>query len=199
VLALPDIASAQVFGARGLIAGMRTTTGTDQADLRLSGSALGFEGGAGIGPAALTLRYTEGTVRNDSAAIEREFVEGDLMLWARPFRWAALGGGPHIRSFVATGSTERWLFWEVRARTVAALLPDVLSAYLEGWLVVSGDVDVPEPFDSGRGLEGGLELSVGRLPVALRLRYRAERIGLGDGTRRETTEHVMLGVGLGRL
>jgi hypothetical protein len=195
---VPGLASAQVVGARGLIAGMRTTTATAAADLRLSGSAFGFEGGIGLGPAALTLRYLEGSVRNDSAAIERDFAEGDLTLWARPFRWAALGVGPHIRSFVATGSTVRWLFWEVRARATADLLPRVVDAYLEGWAAVSGDVDVPDPFNSGRGVEGGLEVAVGRLPVSVRLRYRAERIALGGGARRETTEHVMLGVGIGR-
>jgi hypothetical protein len=199
LLVLPGLAPAQVVGARGLIAGMRTTTATAAADLRLSGSAFGFEGGVALGPAALTLRYLEGSVRNDSAAIDRDFAEGDVTLWARPFRWAALGAGPHVRSFVATGSTERWLFWEVRARATAGLWPRAVDAYLEGWAAVSGDVDVPDAFNSGRGLEGGLEVAVGRLPVSVRLRYRAERIGLGDGARRETTEHVMLGVGIGRL
>ena len=198
LVVLPGCASAQVVGARGLIAGVRTTTATTATDLRLSGSAFGFEGGIGLGPAALTLRYLEGSVRNDSAGIERDFAEGDLTLWARPFRWAALGAGPHIRSFVATGSTERWLFWEIRARGTAGLLPRAVDAYLEGWVAVSGDVDVPDPFNAGRGVEGGLEVAVGRLPVSVRLRYRAERIGLGDGARRETTEHVTLGVGIGR-
>jgi hypothetical protein len=198
LLVLPGLAAAQVVGARGLIVGMRTTTATAATDLRLSGSAFGLEGGIGLGPAALTLRYLEGSVRNDTAAVERDFAEGDLTLWARPFRWAALGAGPHVRSFVATGSTERWLFWEVRARASAGLLPRTVDAYLEGWVVVSGDVDVPDPFNAGRGVEGGLEVAVGRLPVSVRLRYRAERIALGDGARRETTEHVMLGVGIGR-
>lgn len=197
--AWPAAAGAQEFGARALVAGVRAATATATTSLRLSGSAVGIEGGVGAGPAKLTLRYLEGSVRNDSARLEREIVEGDVTLWARPVRWAALGGGPHVRSFVAQGSTVRWVLWEVRARASAALLPRALDAYVEGWMVLSGDADVPEPFDSGRGVEGGLEVSVGRLPVSLRLRYRAERLTLGDGARRETTEHVMLGVGIGRL
>ena len=59
LVVLPGFASAQVVGARGLIVGMRTTTATSATDLRLSGSAFGLEGGIGLGPAVLTLRYLE--------------------------------------------------------------------------------------------------------------------------------------------
>jgi hypothetical protein len=100
---------------------------------------------------------------------------------------------------VAPGTTERWLFWTVRGRGTAGLFPGRADAYFEGWLTLGGSVDVAEPFNSGSGVEGGLEVSVGRLPLALRLRYRVERVRLGDGARRETTEHLMLGVGIGRI
>jgi hypothetical protein len=199
LLAAPSSGAAQQFGARVLWAGVRTAAATPATDLRLTGNALGVEGAFGIKVLALNLRYLEGTLRNDSAGVEREIAEGEATLWLRPFVWGAVGGGPHIRSFVAPGGTERWLLWEVRGRATAPILPPVLHAYLEGWLAVTGDVDIPEPFDSGRGVEGGVEVSLGRLPVSFRLRYRAERVVLGDGARRETTEHVMLGVGLGRL
>jgi hypothetical protein len=197
--ASPSAAPAQRFGARVLWSGVRAATATPSTDLLLTGNAFGGEGGVGVSVVALTLRYLEGAVRNDSVGVERDLAEGEAMLWLRPVSWGALGAGPHIRSFVAAGGTERWLLWEVRGRATAPILPRTLEAYLEGWLAVTGDVDVPEPYDSGRGVEGGIEVSIGRLPVALRLRYRAERIGLGDGARRETTEHVMLGVGVGRL
>jgi hypothetical protein len=199
LLLLPQVAPAQAVAARAIAASIRTTTATAGPDRRLSGSALGFEGGIGLTRVQLMLRYAQGSVRNDSSGVERDFAEGDLTLWARPFAWAAVGVGPHIRSFIAPGSTERWLFWEARARGSTTLLPAALEAYLEGWLVLAGDVDVPEPFNAGRGVEGGLALAVGRLPLGVRLRYRVERIALGEGARRETTEHLTLGVGIGRL
>jgi hypothetical protein len=198
LVALPGVAGAQRLGARALAAGVWTTTSTGT-DRRLSGAAFGFEAAARVGPAALGIRYIEGSVANDSAGIDREFAEADVTLWARPVHWGAVGVGPHVRSFVAPGGTERWLLWEIRGRGSAGLRPGMLDAYLEGWLALGGDVDVPEPFNSGRGVEGGLELTLGRLPLAVRLRYRVERINLGDGARRETTEHLVLGLGLGRL
>lgn len=194
----PGLLAAQRLGARVLVAGVRTATAKDGDALRLTGAAFGGEGAIALGPVALAVRYLEGSVANDSAGIDRDLVEGDVTLWARPFRWGAMGIGPHVRSFVAGGSTERWVLWEARARGIAGIVPDVAEAYLEGWLVLGGDADVVEPFGSGRGLEGGVEVTLGRFPVSLRLRYRAERLDLADGGRLETTEHVLLGVGLGR-
>lgn len=199
VLAVPSAAPGQQFGARLLWSGVRTAAATPAIDLLLTGNVLGAEAAFGVSFLALKLRYLEGTLRNDSAGVERDLAEGDAMLWVRPVAWGAVGGGPHIRSFVAPGGTERWLLWEVRGRATAPILPRMIDAYLEGWVALNGDIDVPEAFDSGRGVEGGIEVSIGRLPVAVRLRYRAERVGLGDGARRETTEHVMFGVGIGRL
>jgi hypothetical protein len=197
--ALPSAAPAQSFSVRALASHVRTATDAASSDRRIGGRGIGLEAGVGIGRLGLTVMYLEGTLSNDSLAVTRDFAEGDLSLWVRPLRWAALGAGPHVRSWVAAGGTERWLSWNIRARGTTALLPDRINAYAEGWLAVSGDVDVPEPFNSGRGLEGGLELTLGRLPLGFRLRYRVERVGLGGGARRETTEHLMLGVGIGRL
>jgi hypothetical protein len=199
LLGCPSAAGAQSLGARAIAGGVWTTTSTATLDRRLRGVAFGVEGAAAFRVVGLSLRYLEGSVSNDSAGVDRDFGEGELTLWARPFGWAALGVGPHIRSFVAPSSTERWLFWELRGRGSARLFPGRATAYVEAWLAVAGDVDVAEPFNSGRGVEGGLEVAVGRLPLALRLRYRVERIGLGDGARRETTEHLVLGVGVGRI
>ena len=189
--------AAQSGAIRAVVHGV-WVTGDRPAGLReRSGLGLGGEAAFAVGPAALAVGYQEGSL-DESGGPSTDFVEGHVFFVLRPLRWAALGFGPHVRSFVEPGGTQRWLLWEAHLQAATEVLGPTIEAYAEGWVVVSADVEVAEPFDSGRGLEGGLKVAVGRLPVALRLRYRLERLDLGDGTRRETVEQVGLAVGIGR-
>ena len=162
------------------------------------GVGFGLDGAFGVGPVTLGVRYFEGSITADGVTDDVNLVEGEALLWVTPVRWVSVGGGPHIRAYVEEGGTERWLMWELRARGSADLLWPALAAYVEGWTVLSADADVAEPFDSGRGFEGGLSFATGRLPFSARLRYRVERLELGDGARRETVEHLGLVIGIGR-
>ena len=195
---LPHVAAAQSGAARVGIAQARVerispVNGTQA----FSGLGFGLEGAFGIGPATLELRYFESPLTADEVTDEVDLVEGEALLWVTPVRWASVGGGPHIRAYTEAGGTERWVMWELRGRASADLLQPTLAAYVEGWMTVGASADVAEPLDAGRGLEGGLRVAVGRLPFSARLRYRVERLELGDGVRRETVEHFGIAIGIG--
>jgi hypothetical protein len=162
------------------------------------GMGFALDGAFGLGPVTLGVRYFDGGISSDEVATEIDLVEGEALLWATPVRWVSVGLGPHIRAYVEEGGTERWVMWELRARGSVDLLRPALGAYIEGWTVLSADADVAETFDSGRGFEGGLSVAAGRLPFSARLRYRVERLELGDGVRRETVEHIGVVIGVGR-
>jgi hypothetical protein len=195
---LTGAAHAQSLGVRGTVVSVRARSDAFAAGRPSSGTALGFEGAGGVGMVALSLRYFQGTLSEDSTGLQRDLVEGDAFLGIRPVRWASAAIGPHVRSFPEAGGTQRWWLWELHVRGSTDFISRTLDAYVEGWVVLGANVDVAEPFDSGRGLESGLELAVGRIPVSVRLRYRVERLALGGGTRRETTEHIALALGIGR-
>ncbi len=188
---------AQSGAVRAVVHGVWVTGDRPTGARERTGLGLGGEATFGVGPAGLAVGYLEGSL-DETGGASTDFVEGHAFFTLRPLRWAALGFGPHVRSFIEPGGTQRWLLWEAHVQAATELLGPTIEAYAEGWVVVSAEVEVSEPFDGGRGLEGGLRVAVGRLPVALRLRYRLERLELGGGTRRETVEQVGLAVGIGR-
>jgi len=162
-----------------------------------SGTAWGVDGAFGFGPATLAVRYLEGSLASDDASTETDLVEGEVILWIAPVRWAALGAGPHARAYVQAGGTERWTMWEVRARGNAQLT-GTLTAYGELWTVLGSGLPVTGSLDRGLGLEGGLRIVFGRLPFSAQLRYRVNQLAVADGGRLETLEQLGIAVGIGR-
>ncbi|HEX9632819.1 MAG TPA: hypothetical protein VGA02_10175 [Gemmatimonadales bacterium] len=162
-----------------------------------SGMAVSLDGAFGVGPATLAVRYLEGSLASDDAGRETDLVEGEVILWVAPFRWAALGAGRHLRSYVESGGTERWATWEIRGRGTAQLTT-ALTAYGELWTVVGSAVPVTGPLETGMGLEGGLRFALGRFPFSAHLRYRVDRLAVPDAGRRETVEQLGIAVGVGR-
>lgn len=192
------VLEAQSFGARAAVASVRETVSQAGATELRSGSIWGGEGAFGLGPATLTVRYLQGSIDVAAGTAPADFVEGQALLMIHPVRWLAAGFGPHARSFVEPGGTQRWLMWEIHGQGVAPLVGSLLEAYLEGWAVVGSSIDLVEALDHGLGVEGGLRAALGRLPVSVRLRYRTERLALGSGARQETHEQVALAIGVGR-
>jgi hypothetical protein len=162
-----------------------------------SGLALTVDGAFGLGPVSLAVRYLEGSLAGDGAAGDTDFAEGEAILWVAPVRWAALGAGRHLRSYVEPGGTERWTMWEVRARG-SAQLTEALTAYGVFWMVVGSGLPVSGSLESGRGLEGGLRVALGRMPFSAELRYRVDRLAVPDAGRRETIEQLGIAIGVGR-
>ncbi|MDH5197868.1 MAG: hypothetical protein OEY20_11515 [Gemmatimonadota bacterium] len=161
------------------------------------GMAWSLDGAVGYRFATLGIRYLEGSLTGDDPSANGDLVEGEAILWLAPLRWAALGVGRHLRSYVQGGGTEAWRFWEIRGRG-RARLTGALDAYAELWTVLGSTLPGGASLDRGMGMEGGLRLALGRLPASGHLRYRVERLDVGDGARRETVEQFGIAVGIGR-
>jgi hypothetical protein len=168
--------------------------GTDQ----FTGSAFLGQGALAMGRVQLSVSYLQGTLNRDGGtAAARDLVEGTVLLGFRALDWLTLETGPHARAYTVAGSsTQRWLFWELRARAATAFVGSAVQGYGELWRAVSADANVPEPFDHAQGGEAGMIVRLARAPLEGRIGYRIDHAVLGGGTRLETVDGVVIGLGL---
>ena len=167
-------------------------TGTD----RFSGAAFLGAGALALGRVQLAASYLQGTLNPEGSGVPRDLVEGTVMLGVRPLAWLTLEAGPHARAYGLPGGTQRWLFWELRARAASAFVGSAVRGYAELWRAVAADANVPEPFDHAQGGEAGMIVRLARAPLEGRVAYRIDHAVLGGGTRLETVDGVVIGVGL---
>src|SRR2546430_2873959 len=187
-------------GAQGLVpaAGLSIVStrvrGTDQ----LTGTVVGGQGSVVLGRLELALGYVQGKIGPEGAgAPGQDLVEGVALLGVRPAPWLRVAVGPHVRSYMLTGGTQlRWVFWELRARASGAFVGSAGRGYVELWRALSASVNAPESFDHAQGGEAGMVVHLARAPLELRLGYRIDHAVLGAGTRLETVDGVVIGVGL---
>lgn len=185
------------LGASVVAARLRSQlpAGTD----RLSGAAFAGEGSLSLGRFVLSVGYLQGQVaRGGAGTSARDLIEGRALLGVRPVPWLMVGGGPRGRAYVLPSGTQRWLFWELRARAEARFIGSAANGYVELWRAISADVNVPERFDHGQGGEAGLILRLARAPLEARVGYRIDHAVLGGGSRLETVDAVVVGLGLAR-
>ena len=180
--------------AAGLSIVSTRVRGVDQ----LTGTVVGGQGAVALGRLELALGYVQGKIGPEGASAPgQDLVEGVALLGVRPAPWLRLAVGPHARSYTLTGGTElRWVFWELRARVSGAFVGSAGRGYVELWRAVSASVNAPEPFDHAQGGEAGMVVHLARAPLELRLGYRIDHAVLGGGTRLETVDGVVIGVGL---
>lgn len=164
---------------------------------RVSGVVGGAAGTMSLGRWRVEFEYWQGALRPDVAgALRRDAVEGRALFGVYPVGWFALKAGPHVRSYTIGAVTQRWALWEARARAEGALVAPAVRGYVELWRALSADVNVPEPFDHAQGGEVGMGLQPARGRVRARIAYRIEHAAFGGGTRIETVEQFVLGLGL---
>lgn len=164
----------------------------------LSGIAAGGGGALLAGPAALEVSYRQATLTADSGtAPARNLVEGSIRLVIRPVAWLALGGGPRVRAYAATGGTERWTLWEAGARLEGVLIERVARTDLEVWNALAANTNIGGRDGSALGGAVGLTVLLPQAPVWARLSYAIDHAKLADGTRAETTETIALTLGFG--
>ncbi len=164
----------------------------------LSGVAFGGDGELSVGRWLLAVTYHQGTVHPDSGSTPaRDLVEGGAAIGFRPLGWLTLEAGPRGRTYVFTSGTQRWLFWELRARAEETFIGSGVKGYAELWRAASANVSVPEPLDHAQGGEAGMTVRVSRMLEA-RVAYRIDHAVLGGGSRRETVDGIVVGVGLAR-
>ena len=160
---------------------------------RVSGLVLGGEAVAARGHLVARLRYGQGRVTNDTAG--RDVAEGEALLGYKARPWLTVWFGPHARTFVVPGQSDRrWLLWSGRVTARGTLFPERVSSFVEVWQGVTGSLSRPSESASGGGAEAGLDLRLTRRPVWGRLAYRIEQGRAG--TRRETVEAITLTIGV---
>src|SRR5213076_1420584 len=141
---------------------------------QFSGAAFGAEGTVSLGRVQLGLSYLRG----------------------RPVEWLTLSAGPHARAYAANGQTQRWVYWELRMRAAKPFIGTAVRGYAELWRAVAADANVPEQFDHAQGGEAGMIVRFARAPIEARVAYRIDHAVLGGGSRLETVDGVVIGVGL---
>jgi hypothetical protein len=187
--------SAQGFGldiGAGLAA-LRLQNTTSVGSGVLSGVAPAALGSVSVGRFALEGSYLEGTLApsGSSTLASQDLVDGALFLSAKPTSFIDVKGGIHARSYVTSGGTERWVFWEGRAHGEAPLGPGV-RAYAEVWRAFSTEAVAPLPLDQAQGGEAGLKAMVSRFE--LRLSYGIDDARSGGGVSRQTVETFLFAV-----
>jgi hypothetical protein len=187
-----------VAGADGSVSRVRFHSAVRGGGEARSGFAVGGRARIVLGHVSLEASYAQGRLTADTgAAAPQNLVDGSLALVVRPTHWLALLAGPHLRGYVAPGGTERWVFWEARARGESAIIPGVLQAHIEGWIAVASSVNVDPGAAGAHGGEAGLTLRLAQSPFWARLAYAVDRARMTNDVRTETVETVFLGIGFG--
>jgi hypothetical protein len=197
----PGKVSAQALQAtvEGSVVAARIRTRLPTGAVELSGPLFGGRGTLALGRLLFDADYLQGKVNPDGGnASSRDLVEGRASLGFRPISWLVLKAGPHARAYVTASGTQRWLFWELRARAEGMFIGSTVRGYAELWRAASAEVSVPESFDYAQGGEAGMIVRLARLPLEARIAYRIEHAALGGGSRLETVEGVVAGVVLKR-
>ena len=165
--------------------------------MRLRGPVLAGEGRLALGRVALAAGLLEGRLQPVAlATAPRDLVEARLAVAARPVPWLELAAGPVVRAYIADNVTERWVFWQARARVDAPIVTTRLASYVELWRALSSQLNVPSPPGRVQGGEAGLVYRPARGVWWLRAAYRVDDAALSAGSS-ETLEAISLAVGAG--
>lgn len=161
----------------------------------LTGTGTAVDGSLFLGRVALEGTYLESTLDPTGGALgSEELVDGAVFLRARPTAFLQLKTGVHARSYATTGGTERWVFWEARARGEAPLGESGVRAYMEVWRTITSQASAPAPLDHAQGGEGGLEAMVLHNRFGLRVSYTIDDARSVGGQSRQTLESFVFAV-----
>ena len=154
--------------------------------MRLRGPVLGGEGRLVFNGFSVGLGLSSGTLKAaDQGTAKRDLIEGRLLVAARPLPWLEMSVGPFVRAYVTDAVTERWVFWQARARVDAPIVTSGLTSYLELWRAVSSQVNLVAGAGRVQGGEAGATYRPPKRPFSLRLAYRVDDAavrGGGDGS-----------------
>lgn len=177
---------------------VRSDTATAGA-VRLRGPVLGGEGRLVFNGFSVGLGLLSGTLQAaDQASVKRDLIEGRLVVAARPLPWLEMSVGPFVRAYVTDSITERWVFWQARARVDAPIVTASLTSYVELWRALSSDVNLVAGAGRVQGGEAGVVYRPPQRPFSLRLSYRMDDAAVGGGGgRSETLEAISLAIVVG--
>jgi hypothetical protein len=151
-----------------------TTAAGAAGPVRLRGPVLGGEGRVVFNGFSVGLGLSSGTLQTADQAVKRDLIEGRLVVAARPVPWLEMSVGPFVRAYVTDTVTERWVFWQARARVEAPIVTANLTSYVELWRAFSSDVNLVAGAGRVQGGEAGVVYRPPQGPFWLRLAYRLD-------------------------
>jgi len=165
---------------------------------RMHGPVLGGEGRVLFNGFAVGVGLLSGTLQAADQTVKRDLIEGRLVVAARPLPWLEMSIGPFVRAYITDTSTERWVFWQARARVDAPIVAASLTSYLELWRALSSEVNLVTGAGRMQGGEAGLVYRPPQRPYRLRLAYRLDDAAVGGGRRgSQTLEAISVSVIVG--
>jgi hypothetical protein len=165
---------------------------------RLRGPVLGGEGRLVFNGFAVGLGLSSGTLQTADQAVKRDLIEGRLVVSARPLPWLEMSVGPFVRAYVTDSVTERWVFWQARARVDAPIMTASLTSYVELWRALSSRVNLVAGAGRVQGGEAGVVYRPPQRAFSLRLAYRMDDAAVGrGGGGSETLEAISLAIIVG--
>ncbi len=173
-----------------------TTAAGAVGPVRLRGPMFGGEGRVVFNGFSLGLGLSSGTLQTADQAVKRDLIEGRLVVAARPVPWLEMSVGPFVRAYVTDSVTERWVFWQARARVEAPIVTASLTSYVELWRALSSDVNLVAGAGRVQGGEAGVVYRPPQRPFWLRLSYRLDDAAVrARGS--ETLEAISLAIMVG--
>ncbi len=173
-----------------------TTAAVAAGPVRLRGPMFGGEGRVVFNGFSLGLGLSSGTLQTADQAVKRDLIEGRLLVAARPVPWLEMSVGPFVRAYVTDSVTERWVFWQARARVEAPIVTASLTSYVELWRALSSDVNLVAGAGRVQGGEAGVVYRPPQRPFWLRLSYRLDDAAVrARGS--ETLEAISLAIMVG--
>ena len=173
-----------------------TTAAGAAGPVRLRGPMFGGEGRVVFNGFSLGLGLSSGTLQTADQAVKRDLIEGRLVVAARPVPWLEMSVGPFVRAYVTDSVTERWVFWQARARVEAPIVTASLTSYVELWRALSSDVNLVAGAGRVQGGEAGVVYRPPQRPFWLRLSYRLDDAAVrARGS--ETLEAISLAIMVG--
>jgi hypothetical protein len=158
----------------------------------------GGEGRVVFSQFAVGLSLLSGTLQTADQTVKRDLIEGRLVIAARPVPWLEMSVGPFVRAYVTDTVTERWVFWQARARVDAPIVTASLTSYVEVWRALSSEVNLVAGAGRVQGGEAGVVYSPPKQPYSLRLAYRVDDAVVGvSGRGSETLESISLAILVG--
>ncbi len=183
-------------GDAGFVWVRNDTTAAGAGPVRLRGPMFGGEGRVVFNGFSLGLGLSSGTLQTADQAVKRDLIEGRLVLAARPAPWLEMSVGPFVRAYVTDSSTERWVFWQARARVEAPIVTASLTSYVELWRALSSDVNLVPGAGRVQGGEAGVVYRPPQRPFWLRLSYRLDDAAVRTRGS-ETLEAISLAIMVG--
>jgi hypothetical protein len=148
---------------------------------RMRGPVLGGEGRLVYNGFSVGVGLLSGTLQAADQTVKRDLVEGRLVVAARPLPWLEMSVGPFVRAYISDSSTERWVFWQARARADAPIVAASLTSYVELWRALSSEVNLLSGAGRVQGGEAGVLYRPPQRPYRLRLAYRLDDAAVGGG------------------